>query len=387
MRSSSKNVKLTSTEIGKYIKSHGGLQEVIEPCVYIPIIKNNNYCYSEKKTVDPETIRAPLAYGVNKNDRKYLPGSVFVFINDDNTNAIATKIGQTPVIGIYTGSIADIEHNANLMIGTLLEQDEFRDYLFKRKKIYIDDNGLLSVTSKDSLLGYKDERILSYLVSECALRFLILHEIGHHVNGHISKLEKINNFVLLKATDKTNSSFEHEADSFAASKLAEEYEMILSELKRHKKLFGTTNSKELDLLALSIIVLAMTLPFSILYQPDSRNVLENDIRSSIAYREFITVIRLIIGLYQNKKCKNAVIWDICQQCSDEAKKVSEEVDIKRIESYRDIKPSEFFAYIRETFINCKRLYYQANKISNIDFYLKNYVRVLSYIKDELPVED
>lgn len=190
---------------------------------------------------------------------------------------------------------------------------------------------------------------------------------------------------MLKATDKTNSSLEHEADSFAATKLAEEYGMVLSELKRHKKVLGITNSKELDLLALSIIVLAMTLPFSILYQPDSRNVLENDIKSSIAYREFITIIRLIIGLYKNNKCKNVVIWDLCQQCSDESKNVSKEVDIKRIENDRDIKPSEFFAYLRETFINCKRLYYQANRISNIDFYLKNYVKVISYIKGESPV--
>lgn len=190
MRSSSEIVKLTSTEIGKYIKSHGGLQDVMEPCVYIPIIKNNNYHYFEKKSKNSESIRASLAYGVNENDIKYLPSSVFVFVNDDNTNAIATKIGQTPIIGIYTGSIANIEHNANLMIGTLLEQDEFRDSLFKRKRIYIDDNGRLSVIRQDSLLGYKDERILSYMVSECALRFLVLHEIGHHINGHISELEK-----------------------------------------------------------------------------------------------------------------------------------------------------------------------------------------------------
>ena len=56
----------------------------------------------------------------------------------------------------------------------------------------------MSVTSEDGLLGYKDERILSYMVSEAALRFLVLHEIGHHVRGHISDLAKSKNFVLLK---------------------------------------------------------------------------------------------------------------------------------------------------------------------------------------------
>lgn len=385
MKSSFKNVKLTSAEIGRYIKNHGGLQDVGEPCVYLPIIKNNNYHYFEKKSENPETIKSPLACGLNKNNKKYLPNSVFVFVNDDSTNAIATKIGSTPIIGIYTGSIADIEHNANLMIGTLFEQDNFPISLFKRKNIYVNSNGVLTVTSKDSLLGYKDERILSYLVSECALRFLVLHEIGHHIKGHVSDLEKNNNFVLLKATDKMNSSLEHEADLFAASKLAEEYGLVLSELKRHRKDLEKSNSKELELLALSIIILAMTLPFSILYQPDSNDAIKDDIESTIAYREIMAIIDLISELYNNKKCKNAVIWDLCQQNLDESKNISNEINIKQVKSDRDITPSAFLAYLRETFINCKRLYYQVNKIYDIDFYLENYMKVLSYIKDELSV--
>lgn len=378
MKSSFKNVKLTGAEIGRYIKNHGGLQGIGEPCIYLPVIKNNNYHYFEKKFKNPETIKSPLACGLNK---KYLPDSVFVFVNDDSTNAIAAKIGATPIIGIYTGSIADIEYNANLMIGTLFEQDNFPISLFNRNNIYINSNGILTVTSKNSLLGYKDERILSYIVSECALRFLVLHEIGHHIKGHISDLEKNNNFVLLKATDKMNSTIEHEADSFAASKLAQEYGLVLAELKRHKKDLEKSNSKELELLALSIIILALTLPFSILYQPDSSDAINDDIESTIAYRELMAIIFLISELYNNKKCKKAVIWDLCQHNLDESKNIFNEINIKQIKSDKDITLSAFFAYLRDIFINCKRLYYQVNKISDMDFYLENYMKVLSYIKD------
>lgn len=381
MKSSFKKVKLSSDDIGKYIKSRG-LQSVDEPCIYIPIIKDNNYRYFEKKSNDTHGLKTPLACGINKNNQRYLPNSLFVFINDDSTNAIATEILQKPIIGIYTGSIADIEYNANLMVGTLFEQENFPLSLLKRKKIYINQNGNLTVTSEDGLLGYKDERILSYMVSEATLRFLVLHEIGHHVRGHISDLAKSKNFVLLKATDTTNSLLELEADSYAASKLADEYGLVLSGLKKHKKELEKTNYKELELLTLSTIVLAMTLPFSILYQPDSRELIEKDIKSTIAYREINAVMILIAWLYNNKKCKNAVIWDICHQNFDESQTISEEIDIKRIKVDKTLTLTEFTTYIREIFIRCKRLYYQVNKIPDIDFYLDNYVKVLSYLRNE-----
>lgn len=381
MKSSFKNVKLTSTEIGQYIKKHGGLQGISEPCVYVPELKYNDYHYYEEEFDDTNTIKYPLACGVNINDKKYLPDSVFLFVNDDSTNAIATKIGLTPIIGIYTGSIADIEYNANLMIGTIYEQEKFPYSLLKRKIVSIGDDGLLNITSKDALLGYKDERIVSYLVSRCALRFLVLHEIGHHVRGHISNLEKINNFVLLKATDKVNSSFEHEADAFAASKIAEEYGLVLSELERHRKDFDITDPNELALMALKIIVLAITLPYSILYQPETKITIKNNIESTIAYRELINVIILFCELYNNEKCKRAVIWDVCQQSINNLTTLSEEIDINQIKKEKDISSTAFVAYLREDFIRFKQLYYKVNEISDKDFYLKSYIKVLSYLKN------
>lgn len=381
MKLSFKKDMLTSNEIGQYIKSHGGIKGARKPYVCIPILKNNNFHYFEKKSNNKHSIEAPLACGVNKNNRRYLPNSIFVFINDDSTNAIAAKINQTPIIGIYTGSIADIEYNANLMVGTIFEQENFPSSLLKRKNIYINNDETLIATSEESLLGYKDERILSYMVSEAALRFLVLHEIGHHIVGHISELEKTNNFVLLKATDKMNSTFELQADSYAASKLAEEYGLVLSGLRKHKKDLDI-NSIELDVLALSTIVFAMTLPFSILYQPDSSELIERDIESTIAYREISAVLILIAGLYNIKKCRDAAVWDICHQDISELQKVSDLIDVQRIKSEKNIELIEFTVYIREVFINCKRLYFKVNNISDIDFYLENYIKVISYLKSE-----
>ena len=375
-----KEVQMTSAEIATYIKKHGGLLNVQEPSVYIPDIKENNYHYFEEESEVSHNIISPFICGINKNNYKYLPNSIFIFINNNSTNAIATEIMKTPIIGIYIGSMADIQHNANLIIGTLFERENFKASYFKRLKISINDDKHLTVISEDSLLGYKDERILSYMVSEAALRFLVLHEIGHHVKGHISELVKNNNFVLLKANDKINSEFELEADSYASSKLAKEYEMILSELENHKDDLEQSSPNELILLALSIIILAITLPFSILYQPDDSELIKIDITYTIAYRELNAIITLTTELYKNEKIKQAVIWDIINKYSGEQQRILNEIDIKRMEKEKDIKFSEFLAYTREIFINSKHLYYHVNNISNIKFYLENYIKVYDILK-------
>lgn len=372
---------LPSKDIGDYIKKYGGLQDTVEPYVYLPDLEENGYEYYDLESDDMHTVKVSQPTGINKNDHKYLPNTVFVYVNNNATNAIATEINNTPVIGIYIGSIADIEYCANLIIGTSYEQENFPLSKFKPKKIYIDSDGNLTVTSEDSLLGYKDERILSYMVSEAALRFLVLHEIGRHVKGHISELRKHENFVLLKATDKVNSDFEIEADTYAATKIAEEFDLILLGLSKHKADFEESSLEELEFLALNIMVTALTLPFSILYQPEI-GAIKDSFKSTIAYREIYAIIILAVELYKNEACRRAVTFGLLNQNFDEAQQLSREIDIEQIKVKRTIDFNDFFVYIRELFIESKRLYYQVNQIPNIDIYLDHYCNVLEYFKNE-----
>ena len=381
MKSFSNNERLTSYDIGQYIKNHGALLDVEEPCIYVPAIENDNYLYFEKELNNPDRLRTPFVCGVTQKDMEYLPNSIFVFVNDDRTNAIATNIGLTPIIGIYTGSISDTEYNANQMIGSLFEGAGFLSSLFKHKIIRINSNGILTVTSDESLLGYKDERILSHMVSACALRFLVLHEIGHHVKGHISDLERVSNFVLLKATDNINSKYEREADAFAAAKLADEYELILSEYKRHIKDLKTSNLKELELLTLKTIVLGVALTYTMLYQPD-KIIAKNDIESTIAYREIITANLMYSELYNKKQCKDAVFWDVCHLGRDDLDYVPTGINVEQIKKDGSINLEAFFVYLSEFYVNCKLLYYKTYKKTGVNYYYENYLKVLSYIKGE-----
>jgi len=381
MKSFSNNERLTSYDIGQYIKNHGALLDVEEPCIYVPAIENDNYLYFEKELNNPDRLRTPFVCGVTQKDMEYLPNSIFVFVNDDRTNAIATNIGLTPIIGIYTGSISDTEYNANQMIGSLFEGAGFLSSLFKHKIIRINSDGILTVTSDESLLGYKDERILSHMVSACALRFLVLHEIGHHVKGHISDLERVSNFVLLKATDNINSKYEREADAFAVAKLADEYELILSEYKRHIKDLKTSNLKELELLTLKTIVLGVALTYTMLYQPD-KIIAKNDIESTIAYREIITANLMYSELYNKKQCKDAVFWDVCHLGRDDLDYVPTDINVEQIKKDGSINLEAFFVYLSEFYVNCKLLYYKTYKKTGVNYYYENYLKVLSYIKGE-----
>lgn len=379
MKSSFDKDSLSSKDIGDYIKKHGGLRDTAEPCIYIPVVEENGYEYYDIEFDDAHKVKASQPSGINKNNHKYLPHSVFVYVNNKSTNALATEIKNTPIIGVYIGSIVELEHNSNLIIGTSFEQENFPLSKFQPKKIFINRDGKLIITSEDSLLGYKDERILSYMISEAALRFLVLHEIGHHVKGHISALRQHENFVLLKATDKVNSDFEIEADTYAATKLAEEFDLILSGLIKHKADFDEPSSGELEFLALNTVVTALTLPFSILYQPES-GVIENTFKSTIAYREINAIIILSVELYKNEVCRRAVIFGLSNQNLDETQRLSQEIDIERIKINQNIDFNDFFVYIRELFIENKRLYYRVNQIPNIDIYLKHYFDVLEHFR-------
>lgn len=287
-------------------------------------------------------------------------------------------------MGLYMGSIAEIGHNANLMIGSLFESD-FPMEKFKPKKIFIDSEGLLVVRSDDNLLAYKDERIISHMVTEAALRFLILHEIGHHAMGHITKLSNnYKKFALLKASDNTNSDFEIEADTFASEKLAQEYSLLLQGLINKKESLNEFCTEGIELMALNIMITAITLPFSILYQPFKNK--GTSIEGTIAYREIFALINLTINLYNNMICRKSAIYGLCNKTSDELEKLhkisNQIIDIEKIRITQNIDFFAFFQCIIDMFIESKLLYYNVNKIANIDIYLENYINVLSFFQSK-----
>lgn len=380
MCSSCDDISLSAYEIGVYIKKSEDLSDLSEPCVYIPDMQFTGYEYRED---DINSICLP--FGINENDKKYLPDSEFILINENIINAISTSIKGIPIIGLFTGSISKIEHNVNLMIGSTFEND-FSIEEFKSKQLYINKEGVLEVIRDQSILGYIDERIMGYLITELALRFLVLHEIGHHCRGHISKLlQNSESFVLLKANDDTNSDFEIEADTFAAQKLASEFALVLEQLTKHQNDFSDFGKNEIDIIALYSMITAMTLPFSILYKPYFKGP---GIEGTIAYREMFALMTLVTELYKNKACRKAAIFDLCSKTDAEIIEINEmtekPINFKKIKESGKIDFFDFGQYIMLIFIDSKRLYYSVNYIQNPDAYIETYIRILSTFRSIKP---
>ena len=182
----------------------------------------------------------------------------------------------------------------------------------------------------------------------------------------------------MKANDDTNSDFEIEADTFAAQKLASEFSLVLEQLSKHQNDFSEFEKNEIDIIALSSMITAMTLPFSILYNPYFKGP---GIEGSIAYREMFALMTLVTELYKNKTCRKAVIFDLCNKTDAEIIEINEitekPIDFKKIKESGKIDFFDFGQYIMLIFIDSKRLYYSVNSIKNSDAYLENYIRILS----------
>ena len=379
MRSSSKKLVLSADEIGNHIKRHGDIELSQKPYAYLPDIEMTGYEFDEL-----DSNSACIPFGLNQKDKKYLPNSAFVFVNNSGTNALSTLIKGVPIIGLYLGSISEIEHNANLMIGTMFEKN-FPAGEFKRNMVYFDADGLLTLENKDCFLSYKDERIMSYMMAETALRFIILHEIGHHYHGHISNLSNdYKGFILLKANDETDMRLEIEADAFASQTLAQEFALVLREFMKHHKDLTEFSVEEIELIALNTMITAMTLPFSILYQSNDDKELKTT--KSIVYREMSALINLTSALFKNKTCRKAAIYDICSKTNEKLEEInkilSKRIDFERIKATHKIGYYDFYEYILIMFIESKQLFYKANQIPHIDDYLDNYIKTLDSLSSE-----
>lgn len=282
---------------------------------------------------------------------------------------------------MHIDSIIEITHYSTLFVGLAFEEN-FDITAYRYSKISISDKGI-TMTAEKSLLSFKDERILSYILAEAALRFMILHEIGHHINQHISSKNEKAKFALLMATDKTNIIHEVEADTYASKKLAEEYKLILKSIKKSKKDMKLVEPCDFELLALNILIGAMTLPYSLLYVPESAEITKDNYESTISYREIFAILNIGLNLFHNADCRNSVLKSLMSSQSEEVESIITAKELEEIKNKRIINFNQFMLYIiNNIFSSFKQMYYTINKIGDKDYYLNNYIKVIEFIRIE-----
>jgi len=390
MKSSSEEILVTGSDISNRLQGFD---------IYIPDILESNYEYFEDEK-NESNIATSVAYGTNKNDSIYLENVLIVFVVSNECNGIAIMEYGIPIVGIYTGSLIDIKYNANLLIGTIYE-DDFDVSRYERDFVYKNEMGTLSFTGKNNLLGLRDERILSFFLSELALRFLVLHEIGHHVKRHVAESDIRYATSPVSTFEKNTSNaidntvvneiefdeIELEADIWAANRMVEEFALLTHALTKNKSYLeeiGITSPFEIKLCALHLILYAITLAFSTLFSKSelsSQSVSTNFKLKLIAYRELSVLVAIIAGLHES--CKDDFVLyfnEHSEEDKDDISRLHEGIAMDRFDL------SDFAMYIFRFYTEGKRIYCRVNGVSDDKGYIQRYYDVFSTLHSSLIVE-
>jgi len=165
-----------------------------------------------------------------------------VFYDERNqVNAFSAIVKGTPVIGIYTGTILKIVdviklkfinfNNADktVSINNTTNQSNVKSIITlnnytNKARIDFDNN-------KNIIIDYNWGNLDKSTITQCeiilnlALNFIVFHEIGHIMEGHLTTRKDNTNFLNM-SSDYINETVELEADIYAYDKLYEQLDII-----------------------------------------------------------------------------------------------------------------------------------------------------------------
>lgn len=235
-----------------------------------------------------------------------------LFSNESEFNAVAYLENEKAVSNISISTVIDIYHHSLIM----MKRNDFFDVLGKEKNL---DNPFEiwefeypQVTELDT--GYRQinfyegpeaelKRNAAYLMTWFGMEFLIFHEIGHHLGGHIKYIRESLGVQALFANDQSSvieakqyQLLEMDADAIAVNLLLEDLYV-----KFHyylKYISDATLLPQLLLSALTTVFFLIKKDFVEQFDQDSNKYLPRDFR-------FYLVVNIILNKFNReyKACK------------------------------------------------------------------------------------
>lgn len=219
----------------------------------------------------------------------------FIFIDKDEVNAFAMEKDGIPIIALHTGTISRILCAASV----LMLSDAFLPEVGDMTACYHDispdmltlksDNGNSSVLNM-TISGDPCRENVGYMIASLAIHFVVYHEVGHHINGHVKKLkEKYNLFY--SETPYTYVSDEYleerkqmelEADMYAVDMLIEKMDSLMARWSQYLDM-KVSYSEMLQLIVPALVIVKENLPTEIVRIEEIENgfYLPNIIRITI----------------------------------------------------------------------------------------------------------
>lgn len=244
------------------------------------------------------------------------------FINLNDMNAIAINNEDCKAIGVCIGSIMKIYHEALLLCSL---NDFFpsigntNDCLNTINFFEVDEPEIIPYSNEFYQIAFYSgpedsiRQNLALLITIMAEEFIIFHELGHHLDGHLSYLVDYLGLSSLKAQGNDSEiefsiyqTLEMDADAFAI-------QLLLDNVYRKKEYYGQMLNHTLSKTDLIMMLsCASTLVFLLM---DNKNDLKcNLLMSNYLPRHYrLFLIKVILGNQLKTKYADFLMTDNCTE--------------------------------------------------------------------------
>lgn len=199
----------------------------------------------------------------------------FMLIDKDEVNAFAMEKDGINIIVLHSGTISKILYAASVLMLSDAFLPEVGDMTACYHTISPDMLTLKTDNANDSILkmtvsGDPYRENIGYMIACLAIHFIVYHEVGHHMKGHVKRLkEKYNLFY--SETPYTGISDEYleerkqmelEADMYAVDMLIEKIDILMACWGKYLDM-DVTYSEMFQLLVPALVIVKENLPTEI----------------------------------------------------------------------------------------------------------------------------
>ena len=198
-----------------------------------PIFVKENFVLNDQEILDSEFLFSDLEKSVQSST----DNGAFIILNDNTVNAYAYNRNGFNVVAMTYGCIYSCLYAANLF---MLRDDYFTD-IGNENACFSDVTAVKCPATNASdgsislpVSGDDERRKIGYIIASLALKYIVYHEIGHHVCGHLKKHKNVYGLeggencekIYSELSVNDHKKMELEADSFAVNKLIGEFDVL-----------------------------------------------------------------------------------------------------------------------------------------------------------------
>lgn len=240
----------------------------------------------------------------------------FAFIDKNEVNAFAMEKDGIPIIVLHTGTISRILSAASV----LMLSDAFLPEVGDMAACYHDISPDMLTLKKDNenssvlkmtISGDPCRENIGYMIASLAIHFVVYHEVGHHINGHVKKLKEKYNLFYSEApytyiSDEyleERKQMELEADMYAIDMLIKKMDSLMAHWSKYLDM-DVTYYKMFQLVVPALVIVKENLPTEV--------VRTEEIEKGFYLPNIVRITIIVMVMISQPHIKKAVYPDISE---------------------------------------------------------------------------